>query len=620
MLKTLLRVGGGPLGVLRKVKQVISAEGVEGALRSLSKLHNLGRRPFADKRLYGEWLTLQAPIQTAEAHRLLESVQQSNQTTVISLLMLARYATPDRLTQAIASVTAQSYPHWELCITDENCGDPAVKKLIEQLAMTDPRVRIVQPTGSSSNANALNSALTIASGSWIALIEPNDCICPHTLLYVVTHVARHPSARLIYTDEDKMDVRGRRCEPYFKCDWNPDLFLSQNFLGGLIAYERTLVQSVSGFRNEFEGALDYDLSLRCIERINCEQIHHIPRVLYYRRMNSARSTPIYLANQVDRDSARRALQEHHARRNSAARVECTEFGFRTHYPLPHNPPMVSLIIPTRNGYHLLKQCVDSITKLGTYPNYEIIIVDNDSDDPDILNYFQSLSKTPNITVVEDKRPFNYSALNNRAAAIAKGELIGLINNDIEVITPGWLEEMVSHAIRPNIGAVGCKLLYPDDTLQHGGVVLGIGPCAGHAHKGFPRNSPGYFGRANLVSNFSAVTAACLVVRKSVFDQVGGLNETDLAVAFNDVDFCLRLRTAGYHNIWTPYAELYHHESATRGGDSTPTQKQRLLAEQSYMKSKWKDWIDNDPAYNTNLSRENENFSYRFPPQADSTFS
>jgi GT2 family glycosyltransferase len=310
----------------------------------------------------------------------------------------------------------------------------------------------------------------------------------------------------------------------------------------------------------------------------------------------------------------KALDEHLQRLGIAAYTELLPIGmYRVHYALPAHPPLVSLIIPTRNAHELVRQCVHSIRALTTYKNYEIILIDNGSDEPESLMYFSRLALESNITVLRDDGPFNYSALNNRAVKQARGELVGLINNDIEVVTPEWLEEMVSLALQPGVGAVGARLWYPDDRLQHGGVILGIGGVAGHSHKYLPKGEHGYFGRASLTQEMLAVTAACLVIRKTIFEQVNGLDETNLKIAFNDVDFCLRVRDAGYVNVWTPFAELYHHESATRGTEDTDLKRARFKTEINYMHSRWPD-LEKDYAYNPNLTLEHEDFSLAWPPR------
>jgi GT2 family glycosyltransferase len=395
-----------------------------------------------------------------------------------------------------------------------------------------------------------------------------------------------------------------------------DLFYSQNMFSHLGVYRADLLNEIGGFREELEGSQDYDLALRCLERIEPKQIHHIPRVLYHWRMHAESTEKSGDAKSCALLAGERALNDHFQRQNVNARAELVGFGYRVHHVLPDVPPLVSLIIPTRNGLQLIRQCVESILKKTTYPNYEILIVDNGSDDPATLQYFKELQSDPRIRVVRDDRPFNYSALNNAAVKLARGEVVGLLNNDLEVISPEWLSEMVSHALRPGVGAVGARLWYPNNTLQHGGVVIGLGGVAGHSHKHLPQKMSGYFWRASLIQSFSAVTAACLVIRKSVYEEVGGFNEDDLQIAFNDIDFCLRVREAGYRNIWTPYAELYHHESATRGYEDTPERQARFAKEVQYMKQRWGDTLLNDPAYSPNLTLGHDDFSLAWPPRVE----
>jgi GT2 family glycosyltransferase len=317
-------------------------------------------------------------------------------------------------------------------------------------------------------------------------------------------------------------------------------------------------------------------------------------------------------------AGKRALDEHFMRRGIRASAELEpSVSYRTRYELPSPQPLVSIIIPTRNAEQLVRQCIESIVRRTTYLNYEILLVDNGSDDPDATRYFNELARDQVIRVVRDDRPFNYSALNNSAVKLAHGEFVCLLNNDIEVISADWLSEMVSIAVQPGVGAVGARLWYPNNLLQHGGVILGIGGVAGHSHKGHPKGNRGYFGRAALIQSYSAVTGACLLVRKSSFEQVGGLNEKELQIAFNDVDFCLRLVEAGYRNVWTPYAELYHHESATRGYEDNPLKVARFGREERYMKVRWGHVLGKDPAYNPNLTLGHEDFRWAWPTRVGS---
>ena len=446
-----------------------------------------------------------------------------------------------------------------------------------------------------------------ASADWVIWIEPGCTLPPHALWVIAQQSTAHPEARLIYADEDELDANGRRINPFFKPDWNPDLFLSRNLFSSWIVVEAHLFDESGGVRAELPPPEQgYDLALRCVERVGSEQIRHIPHVLAHRR-----------ASEVElggRPGGVAVLNAHFMRTATAAMAEATQFGYRTRYALPSSPPLVSLIIPTRNALPLVRQCIESIVLETDYPNYEILLVDNGSDDPEALAYFAALNAQQGITVIRDERAFNYSALNNAAVGMAQGELVALLNNDIEVISPGWLAEMVSIALQPGVGAVGAKLLYPDTTVQHGGVILGVGGIAGHAHKHLARSDPGHGGRAQLAQSFSAVTAACLVVRKALYEQVGGLDEEHLTVAFNDIDFCLRLREAGYRNVWTPEAELFHHESATRGSDFSGPALQRFLGEEQFMRRRWGALLTADPAYNPNLSLDSEDFSYAWPPR------
>lgn len=534
---------------------------------------------------------------------------------LISVLMPTYNPKSEWLIAAIESVRKQVYPHWELCIADDASTDPAVRLILERYARLDPRIKIVIRQKNGHISAASNSALALATGTWVALLDHDDLLPEHALFWVAHSINAHPKVRMIYSDEDKTDENNRRFDPYFKCDWNPDLFYSHNMFSHLGVYETALMRQVGGFREGFEGAQDYDLALRCIEQVKPTQIFHIPRVLYYWRVHAESTALSADSKPYAMIAGERAINEHFERTGVKGSAKLIGYGYQAIYPLPDNPPLASIIIPTRNGLALLTQCINSILDKTSYPNYEILVVDNGSDDAKTLSYLYSLSTNPKIRVIRDDRPFNYSSLNNAAVAQAKGEIIALLNNDIEVISPAWLSEMVSHALRPGVGAVGAKLWYPNDTLQHGGVTLGVGGVAAHAHRLMPKGHYGYMGRAALTQSFSAVTAACLVIRKSIYQQLGGLNEVELAVGYNDVDFCLRLRVAGYRNVWTPMAELYHHESATRGSDETEVNKARLDTEVAYMKQRWGTLLQNDPAYSPNLTLGGDDFSFAWPSRA-----
>jgi GT2 family glycosyltransferase len=385
---------------------------------------------------------------------------------------------------------------------------------------------------------------------------------------------------------------------------------SQNYFSHLGVYRRELVQAVGGFRAGYEGSQDYDLVLRCVARIeDARDVVHIPEVLYHWRMAEGSTAGGHEQKSYASEAGRKALQDHFDAAALAVHVTVRAPGiYRHRWAMPSDAPLVSLIVPTRDGIEVLRTCIESILEKTSYRNYEILIVDNQSSCPRTLAYLAQLAATGKARVLAYDRPFNYSAINNFAAAQARGSILGLINNDVEVINADWLTEMVSHVVRPDVGCVGAKLYYPNDTIQHGGVVCGIGGIANHAHRHFAKDSPGYFGRLWLIHNLSAVTGAALVVRKPVFDEVGGLDEAGLPVAFNDVDLCLKVKQAGYRNLWTPFAELYHHESVSRGSDEAPEKRQRFLGECAVMYARWDRELACDPYYNPNLTRQREDFS------------
>jgi O-antigen biosynthesis protein len=605
-----VRRSGGIKPALMKCWRLYRRHGLAGVAGRLTSLH----RQTID---YMEWIRRYDTL-TGEARAIIQNrIETFSYKPLISVVMPTYNTKSQWLVEAIESVKKQLYPNWELCIADDASSEAHIRPILEQYAAEDDRIKLVFRKDHGHISAASNSALKIASGEFIAFIDHDDLLTEHALFWVLDALARRPDAQLIYSDEDKIDTAGRRSEPYFKCDWNEDLFYSHNMICHLGVYRAKLVHELNGLRESFEGAQDYDLALRCLERIEPMQIVHIPRVLYHWRIHPASTASGGLDKPYALGAGEKAINEHLQRRGSNGVVEplMDLRMYRVRYPLPKSAPLVSLIIPTRNGLRLVRQCVDSIVTKTTYNNYGIVIVDNGSDDPETLRYFESIQANSRVRIISDCRRFNYSELINSAVKAVAGEFIGLINNDIEVISPDWLSEMVSHALRSDVGAVGGRLWYPNETLQHAGVVLGIRGVAGHAHKYLKRRQSGYFGRANVIQSFCAVTAACLVIRKETFQKIGGFNEA-LQIAFNDVDFCLRVREAGYRNIYTPYAELYHHESATRGNEETPEKQFRFSQESAYMKQRWGELLLNDPAYSPNLTLESEDFGLAWPPRVE----
>jgi glycosyltransferase involved in cell wall biosynthesis len=563
---------------------------------------------------YARWIRCYDQLQREDVRRIRKQIASFEYTPLISVLLPIYNSNLKWLRRAILSVQKQLYPRWELCIVDDASTDRKVWPFVQRCARQDERIKLVRRAQNGHISAASNEALRLASGDFVALLDHDDELAPTALYFVAFALNKNPDLHLLYSDEDKLDAQDRRFEPYFKSDWNPELFLAQNFISHLSVYRTDLVRRVGGFRVGFEGSQDYDLTLRCIEEIQPKQIEHLPWVLYHWRAGDQSTASNATAKPYAQEAARRAVQEHLQRRGIAGNVVSSHGVYlQTKYVVPSEQPRVSIIIPTRDQASTLKECLYSIFDKTDYPNYEIIVLDNESHDAGTLEFLDTLRKQARVRVERIEAAFNYSRLNNRGVELAQGSFVALVNNDVEVINGDWLGEMVSRAMQPEVGIVGARLWYPNGTIQHGGVILGAGGIAGHAHVGLRRDEPGYFARAHLAQNVSAVTTACALVRREVYLQLGGLDE-NLAVTFNDIDFCLRLREAGYQIIWTPYAELIHHESASRGFDDSAPKQVRFLAEVEYMKSKWGDILQRDPFYNPNLSLGENLFTLAFPPR------
>jgi GT2 family glycosyltransferase len=528
-------------------------------------------------------------------------------------ILVPTYNTPATLLQEmIESVLAQAYDNWQLCIADDASPSPHVREILEGYAKADPRIRLAFRSTNGHISAASNTALELATGDWLAMLDHDDLLTPDALLSVAEEINAHPDAVLIYSDEDKIDELGVRNTPFFKPDYSPVLLLAQNYLNHLTVHRAERVRAVGGWRSGFDGSQDYDLNLRVLEGAKPDQVRHIPKVLYHWRAVEGSTALAVGEKSYATEAARKAVKDSIERCGLMAEVTHTPAlpFVRVRHALPDPAPLISLIIPTRDRADLLATCIDSVRALSTHANYEILIADNDSSERETYALFERLSQYPNVRIIPQPGPFNFSAINNAAIAQSRGELVCLLNNDIEVITPDWMEEMASWALQSHIGCVGAKLYYPDDTIQHAGVVIGIGGVAGHSHKYFPRESPGYFARIALHHNVSAVTGACLMVRRSLYDEVDGL-DTALQVAFNDVDFCLRVREAGYQNVFTPYAELYHHESISRGAEDNPLKLARFNAEVKLMMDRWGAKLKADPFYSPNLTLDREDYSLEF---------
>ncbi|MBE8718358.1 glycosyltransferase family 2 protein [Cellvibrio polysaccharolyticus] len=605
---------GGYLAMASYLNETRKTQGMAGVKHLILRTHNeskINKTAIS----YQDWI-VQNELGSADFEQAVAEIQTMRLQPLISIIVPTYQSNLVWLQEAIDSVKNQPYTNWQLCFADDASPNPAVAEFLAQQAALDARIKFTVRATNGHISDASNSAVELASGEWLALFDHDDLLHPFALYWVVKAMNTHPDAALIYSDEDKTDEKGNRHSPYFKSDWNYDLFLSQNCFSHLGLIRKDLFNEIGGFRKGYEGSQDHDLILRAAEHVNPEQIVHIPKVLYHWRVHAESTAGSANSKPYAAIAGEKAIADHLARQGADAEVSFEGYGYRVKYALPVPLPLVSLIIPTRNGLTLLRQCIESIQNKTLYSNYEFIIVDNGSDDLDALTYLNRLRSKPGFTVIRDTRPFNYSQLNNLAVSKAKGELVALINNDIEVISPEWLGEMVVQALRPGVGVVGAKLLYPDNRLQHGGVILGIGGVANHSHLFINRNDHGYFARASVVQRYSAVTAACLVVRKSIYDEVNGLDEKNLVVAFNDVDFCIRVGKQGYRNIWTPYALLYHHESATRGHDIAPEKYARFVGEVNYMMDTWKKELLSDPYYNPNLNLDFPDFTLHKTPRMD----
>lgn len=558
---------------------------------------------------YPNWL---ARNEVLDIEAMTQEIATFHYQPKISIAMPVYNVEEKWLRLCIDSILNQVYTNWELCMADDASTDPNVKKILTEYQQLDERIRVVFREQNGHISEATNSALAIATGEFVALLDNDDELAINAFYEVVKVLNENPELDLIYSDEDKIDMDGNRSEPAFKPDWSPDLLLGTNYISHLGVYRRSILEDIGGFRKGYEGSQDYDLVLRFTEKTTKERIKHIPKVLYYWRMLPTSTAVDQGSKGYAFEAGLRAVQDALVRRgiNGHATHGAANGLYDVYYDI-ESEKLVSIIIPTKNGYKDVQRCVSSIIEKTTYQNYEIIMADNGSTDPKMHElYAEFEQQLPGRFFVESiDIPFNFSTINNRAAKKAHGEYLLFLNNDTEVITENWLTLMVSFAQQERIGCVGAKLLYPNNTVQHAGVILGLGGVAGHGHYGYPHGDLGYFGRLAINVNYSAVTAACLLMKKADFDAVGGFEEA-FTVAFNDVDLCLKVQALGRDNVWLHEAELYHFESQTRGYDDKGKKKKRFEQEKVMMEEKWGPLIENDPFYNPNLTRDIPNFSLR----------
>ena len=556
---------------------------------------------------YGPWYRAYIPTEeTLETQRK----QKFDYSPLISIAVPA-YQTPvEFLRQMIESLIVQTYSNWELCIVNASPDNEEMQKVLAEYSAGDSRVRFCNLKENLGIAENTNRAFAMAKGEFVGLLDHDDLLAPNALYEIVKILQDHPQADALYTDEDKVTTElDEHFQPHLKPDFNLDLLRSNNYICHFFVVRKSIVEKAGGFRKEFDGAQDYDFIFRCTE--NAGEVLHVPEILYHWRTHKASTADNPASKMYAFEAGKRAIEAHLERTGTKGEVSHTQdLGFyRVKYPV-QGKPLVSVIIPNKDEKETLQTCLEMLEKNTGYQNFEIIIVENNSTTDEIFRYYKELSGNRKIHLLRWGKEFNYSAINNFAVAHAKGEYLLFLNNDVKSINPDWLEEMLGVCQRPEVGGVGAKLIYPDNTIQHAGCVIGMGGIAGHMFVDMPADRTGYLHKASLLQDMSAVTAACLLMKKEVFEQAGGFTE-ELAVAFNDVDLCLKVRKNGYLIVYDPYAKLYHMESKTRGAEDSKEKVRRFQTEIEYMRCHWIDILKNgDPCYNKNLSLTKWNYSLK----------
>ena len=604
-----------PAVVLQKKVQKYAEKG-------LRYWRNQGSRALVDKMIskvktastreipYQKWIIRHLPSNKELEKQRREKFDYQPKISIVVPL----YKTPEKyLLQLVESVKAQTYPNWELCLSDGSGENSPLTSFLKSLEAGDERIKVAYNEQALQISENTNAGIEIATGAYIAFADHDDELTPHAFFECVKALNKDRKIRLIYSDEDKMSMDGHKFfQPHFKPDYNPDLLCTVNYICHLFVVQREILDQVGTFRKEFDGAQDYDFIFRCVEAVDPSEIYHVTKILYHWRCHEDSTAENPESKTYAFEAGKRAIEEHYHRTGIKAEVYQGEFLglYRTRF-LRDYDPLISIIIPNKDHIEDLKRCMDSIDQKSSYKNYEYIIVENNSTDEKTFQYYKDLeAENPKAHVVYWDKEFNYSAINNYGATFAKGEYILLLNNDTEIINETCLEELLGYCMRSDVGAVGARMYYEDDTIQHAGVVIGFGGIAGHCFVLQPRGTTGYCHRIICAQDYSAVTAACMLVKKSAFDEVGGLTE-ELAVAFNDIDFCMKLREAGYLIVYNPYAELYHYESKSRGLEDTPEKVARFNKEMQIFERRWPDILRNgDPYYNPNLTLKSQDFSLR----------
>ncbi len=591
---------------LRKIgglaKNFLLCENKPGYLKSIYL-----RIPYFTNLSYRRWLSKH---RASEKDLKLQAAARFPHMPLISILVPVYNPKPEHLTAMIESVKRQSYGNWQLCLANGSGDNKKICRILHDAAAKDSRIkngRLRQNRGISGNTNA---ALKMAEGEWIALADQDDLLAPDALYEYVAAINGDDRIDALYCDEDKLDDKKNiRTEPHFKSDFNIDLLTCNNYICHMFMVRKSIIDQMGGFNPEMDGAQDHDLTLRCVER--CRKVWHIPRILYTWRSHAASTAGNAASKDYAFDAGVAAINAHYERMGIPGKASRAQWPgwYVTKFTLTETP-LVSVLIPNKDHAEDLNRCIDSILTKATYANLELLIIENNSTEPETFALYQELQKRdPRIRVITWKGEFNYSAINNFGAAAAKGAYLLLLNNDTEVITPDLFESMLGYCMRKDVGAVGAKLLYGDNTVQHAGLLIGVMKGCHHVFLHYPKDEPGYMARACVSQDMSGVTGACLMVSKAVYDAVGGLDE-EFVVAYNDVDFCLKLEQAGYLVVYDAFAQMYHYESKSRGYELSDEAQKRFDQEKERLDKKWHERLKADPYYNVNLSLTNG--YYRLP--------
>jgi glycosyltransferase involved in cell wall biosynthesis len=604
LISTVARNGGLFRSAI-KARDVLRRMGLTGLMRALTR------------QSYTRWAAKYDTLDDSDRARIKRHIAKLKAKPLISIVMPVYNPDPKYFDETIQSVRSQLYPNWELCIADDASTNKIIRQIIDRHAGQDSRIRAVYREKNGHICLATNSALELARGEFIALLDHDDILAEHALYWIAAEIEEHRDVDVLYTDSDLLDDSHQRFGPYFKPDFNLDLMLGHNMVSHLGVYRRSLIERVGGMRAGFEGSQDYDLLLRVLGQPALGRIRHIPAVLYHwRRSNKA---PTYSMRNLDRcaAAAREAVKDFLASRAIEADIVPVPAAMawqRIRYHLPDPAPKVSVIISAGKKSETTRRCVDGVLKGTDYPSLEVVIVGHDGDGAEAQALWKELAKDARVRILPYAGPFNIPAINNFAAASTNGEILAFLSDNIEITYADWLREMVSQAVRPKIGAVGAKLCFPDGKIQHAGLILGMGGVAGHQYSRMPGIYVGRSGETILVHEMSAVTGACMVVCRSAFADIGGFNSADLPASFSDVDFCLRLRERSYRIIFTPFAELIHHAPAPRSEDRALRQAEQFPMEFDYMIAHWGHVLERDPFYNLNLSLKSTTVDLAEPPR------